>query len=420
MARRKQCYSGIGGQAVLEGIMMRNGDKYAVAVRKADGTINLEVVEDKRSIPKNWFTSLPFVRGVVNFIDSMTMGIKCLNHSADLGLEGDDEEPGKFEKWLNKHFGTRVNDIILSITMVIAVIFAVGLFIVLPYGISAIMGIWIHDRFVLSIAEAVMRFVIFIGYVVVIGQLEDIKRLYMYHGAEHKCIDCIEKGRPLTVSDVMRSKRLHPRCGTSFLLYVMLISCVLFFFINVDNPLLRLGLRLCLIPIIAGISYELIRLAGRHDNFLTRLMSVPGLALQKLTTKEPDREMAEVAIKAVEAVFDWKAFLKENYGYEVTDEWIREPSDDDEEDDFDEESNDCYDEAQSDEAEDESLLETAAEFAEETWDNIEEGFEAVSDKVEEAFENLSDKVEGALEKVGNKSEEAVENMIEQDRDEKNI
>lgn len=330
MAKRKQCYSGIGGQAVLEGIMMRNGNKYAVAVRKADGTINLEVVNDQRTLPKNKFTSLPFIRGVVNFIDSMAMGLKCLNHSADLGLEGEDEEQGRFEKWLNRHFGTKVNDIILSITMVIAVIFAVGLFIVLPYGISALMGIWIHDRFILSIAEALMRFVIFIGYVVVVGQLEDIKRLYMYHGAEHKCIDCIEKGRPLTVSDVMRSNRLHPRCGTSFLLYVMLISCVLFFFINVQNPLLRLGLRLCLIPVIAGISYEMIRLAGRHDNFITRLMSKPGLALQRLTTKEPDRDMAEVAIRAVEAVFDWKAFLKDNYGYEVTEEWTREPADDDE------------------------------------------------------------------------------------------
>ena len=330
MAKRKQCYSGIGGQAVLEGIMMRNGNKYAVAVRKADGTINLEVVNDQRTLPKNKFTSLPFIRGVVNFMDSMAMGLKCLNHSADLGLEGEDEEQGRFEKWLNRHFGTKVNDIILSITMVIAVIFAVGLFIVLPYGISALMGIWIHDRFILSIAEALMRFVIFIGYVVVVGQLEDIKRLYMYHGAEHKCIDCIEKGRPLTVSDVMRSNRLHPRCGTSFLLYVMLISCVLFFFINVQNPLLRLGLRLCLIPVIAGISYEMIRLAGRHDNFITRLMSKPGLALQRLTTKEPDRDMAEVAIRAVEAVFDWKAFLKDNYGYEVTEEWTREPADDDE------------------------------------------------------------------------------------------
>ncbi len=387
MARRKQCYSGIGGQAVLEGIMMRNGDKYAVAVRKADGTINLEVVEEQSGIPKNCFTKLPFVRGVVNFIDSMTMGMKCLNHSADLGLEGDEEEPGRLESWLNRHFGARVNDIILSITMVIAVIFAVGLFIVLPYGISALMGIWIHDRFVLSIAEAVMRFVIFIGYVVVIGQLEDIRRLYMYHGAEHKCIDCIEKGRPLTVSDVMRSNRLHPRCGTSFLLYVMLISCVLFFFINVENPLLRLGLRLCLIPVIAGISYEMIRLAGRHDNYLTRLMSVPGLALQKLTTKEPDREMAEVAIKAVEAVFDWKAFLKENYGYEVTDEWLREPDEE-------------Y-------AEEDAVLEKVSDWAEEAVEHIEESLEGIEDKLEETWEKATEKIEEWTDKVKDNDEKDI-------------
>jgi len=409
MARRKQCYSGIGGQAVLEGIMMRNGDKYAVAVRKPDGTINLEVVEEKCGISKNWFTKLPFIRGVVNFIDSMAMGMKCLNHSADLSLEGNEEEPGRFEKWLNKHFGARVNDIILSITMVIAVIFAVGLFIVLPYGISAIMGIWLHDKVVLSIAEAVMRFAIFIGYVVVIGQLEDIKRLYMYHGAEHKCIDCIEKGRPLTVSDVMRSKRLHPRCGTSFLLYVMLISCVLFFFINVENPLLRLGLRLCLIPVIAGIAYEFIRLAGRHDNFLTRLMSKPGLALQKLTTKEPDREMAEVAIKAVEAVFDWKAFLKDNYGYEVTDEWMQEPSAEELEHAFDDDpEEDFYDEDEADEEGAATFSEKVANIAE----SIEENFEQAEDKAEEVVEKIEDK----LEEIGDKLENKLEALVEKAED----
>ncbi len=364
MARKKQCYSGIGGQAVLEGIMMRNGDKYAVAVRKADGTINLEVMEDKKAKPRGKWASFPFIRGVVNFIDSMSMGIKCLNHSADLSLEGEEEEPGKFEKWLVKRFGTKVNDIILSFTMILAVIFSVGLFIVLPYGISALMGIWIQDKVVLSIAEAVMRFAIFIGYVVVIGQLEDIKRLYMYHGAEHKCIDCIEKGRPLTVDDVMRSKRLHPRCGTSFLLYVMLISCILFFFINVENMLVRLVLRLLLIPVIAGISYEMIRLAGRFDNFFTRLMSKPGLALQKLTTKEPDREMAEVAIRAVEAVFDWKAFLKENYGYEVTEEWTRDPDAED--------SDELFDEEDEESEEPDTFLDRLKEAAEDLEDKHEE------------------------------------------------
>lgn len=324
MTKKKQCYSGIGGQAVLEGIMMRNGDKSAVAVRKSDGTIDVQIMTYKSALPKNKITTLPFVRGVVNFVDSMMLGIKSLNFSADITVDEADEEPGRFELWVNKHFGEKANDILLTVTMIIAIVMSVGLFMVLPYALSALLGIWIHNKFVLSVSEAMMRFVIFIGYVVLIGQLEDIERLYMYHGAEHKCIDCIEKGRLLTVRDVMRSKRLHPRCGTSFMLYVMVISCILFFFINVGNPLLRLALRLLLIPVIAGISYELIRLAGRFDNVFTRLLSVPGMALQKLTTKEPTEEMVEVAIKAVEAVYDWKAFLKENYGYDVQDDWLDE------------------------------------------------------------------------------------------------
>lgn len=334
MARRKQCYSGIGGQAVLEGIMMRNGDKSAVAVRKADGTIDVQMIDCGSSIAKNRFTTLPFVRGVVNFIDSLMLGIKCLNHSADLDMTEDTQEPDKLEQWLKKHFGEKANDILLTITMIFAVVMSVGLFMVLPYAVSALLGVWVHNKAVLSIAEAVMRFVIFIGYVVLIGQLEDIKRLYMYHGAEHKCIDCIERGRVLNVHEVMRSKRLHPRCGTSFMLYVMAISCVLFFFINVSNPVLRLVLRLLLIPIIAGISYELIRLAGRFDNAFTRLMSKPGMALQKLTTKEPTADMVEVAIAAVEAVYDWKAFLKEHYDYDVDASWTQEDEEDFEDEEY--------------------------------------------------------------------------------------
>lgn len=317
MAKRKHHYSGIGGQAVLEGIMMRNGDKSAVAVRKEDGTIKVEQIDCTSSLTKNRFTTLPFVRGVVNFIDSLMLGIKCLNYSADMDMSETQEEPDKFEQWLKKHFGEKANDIILTVTMIFAVIMSVGLFMVLPYAVSALMGVWIYNKAVLSVAEAVMRFLIFIGYVVLIGQMNDIKRLYMYHGAEHKCINCIERGRLLNVSEVMRSDRLHPRCGTSFMLYVMAISCILFFFISVENPVLRLVLRLLLVPIIAGISYELIRLAGRFDNVFTRLMSKPGMALQKLTTKEPTPDMVEVAIAAVEAVYDWKAFLKEHYGYDV-------------------------------------------------------------------------------------------------------
>lgn len=374
MAKKKQCYSGIGGQAVLEGIMMRNGDKSAVAVRKSDGTIDVQSVDYKSAIPKNWFTTFPFIRGVVNFVDSMMMGIKSINFSADITMEEEDDEPGKFEMWIKKHFGDKANDLLLTVTMIIAIVMSVGLFVVLPYALSALMGIWIHNKLVLSVSEAVMRFVIFIGYVVLIGQMEDIKRLYMYHGAEHKCIDCIEKGRLLTVSDVMRSNRLHPRCGTSFMLYVMAISCILFFFINVSNPVQRLGLRLLLIPVIAGISYELIRLAGRFDNPLTRLLSMPGMALQRLTTKEPTADMVEVAIKAVEAVYDWKAFLKENYGYDVKDEWLKESEDDEE--DYDVEA-----------------VEGFAEKVEEVFENIEDSLEEMFDEVEETIEKVFERDE---------------------------
>jgi uncharacterized protein YqhQ len=396
MAKKKHCYSGIGGQAVLEGIMMRNGDKSAVAVRKSDGTIDVQTIEYKGAIPKNFFTTLPFIRGVVNFIDSLMLGIKGLNFSADITMDEEDMEPGKFEKWIKKHFGDKANDILLSITMIIAVVMSVGLFMVLPYALSALMGIWVHNKLVLSIAEAVMRFMIFIGYVVLIGQLEDIKRLYMYHGAEHKCIDCIEKGRILTVNDVMRSNRLHPRCGTSFMLYVMAISCILFFFINVENPLQRLGLRLLLIPVIAGISYELIRLAGRFDNPITRLLSLPGMALQKLTTKEPTRDMVEVAIKAVEAVYDWKAFLSENYGYEVQDAWLREE--------------DTEEEYGEDEVE--SFVEKLEDAFEDIEDKFEDIFEDLEERFEDALENIEDHLEDAVDKV----KDTAERILKQDEE----
>ena len=378
MAKKKKCYSGIGGQAVLEGIMMRNGDKSAVAVRKSDGTIDVQSVDYKSAIPKNWFTTFPFIRGVVNFVDSMMMGIKSINFSADITMEEEDDEPGKFEMWIKKHFGDKANDLLLTVTMIIAIVMSVGLFVVLPYALSALMGIWIHNKLVLSVSEAAMRFVIFISYVVLIGQMEDIKRLYMYHGAEHKCIDCIEKGRLLTVSDVMRSNRLHPRCGTSFMLYVMAISCILFFFINVDNPVQRLGLRLLLIPVIAGISYELIRLAGRFDNPLTRLLSMPGMALQRLTTKEPTEDMVEVAIKAVEAVYDWKAFLKDNYGYDVKDEWLINEENMSEE----------YDAEEYDE-------DAMASFAE----KFEDAFEYIEESFEEALETIEDGAEDVFEQI---------------------
>ena len=204
-------------------------------------------------------------------------------------------------------------------TVALSILMAVAIFIVLPYFLSMLFSHYVLNESLLAIVEGVLRIVIFVAYIAGISAMKDIRRVYMYHGAEHKCINCIERGRELTVKNVRKSSRLHKRCGTSFLLFVMLVSIVLFLFIWVQNPLLRLGLRILLIPVIAGISYELIRLAGRSDNFLVRIISAPGMWLQRLTTKEPDDSMIEVAIASVEAVFDWKAYLKETFGYDVED-----------------------------------------------------------------------------------------------------
>ena len=210
----------------------------------------------------------------------------------------------------------------MGITTVISVLLAVAVFIILPYFLSSLLSGFVRNASLLAILEGVIRILIFFAYVVGISLMKDISRLYQYHGAEHKCINCIEKGRPLTVHNVMRSSRIHKRCGTSFLFFVMFVSIILFFFIRVQNPALKVALRILLIPVIAGISYEIIRLAGRSDNIFVRIISAPGMLLQRLTTKEPDESMVEVAIKSVEAVFDWKTYLNETFGYEVDDSWL--------------------------------------------------------------------------------------------------
>ena len=210
----------------------------------------------------------------------------------------------------------------MGLTVAFSIVLAVAIFIALPYGISLLFHSYIRNASLLAILEGIVRLAIFLSYVALIAGMKDIRRVYQYHGAEHKCINCLEKGRPLTVKDAMRSSRLHKRCGTSFLLFVMLISIILFMFIRVENPGLRLVVRILLIPVIAGISYEIIRLAGRSDNIFINLISKPGMWLQKLTTREPDESMIEVAIASVEAVFDWKAYLKEEFGYEVDESWM--------------------------------------------------------------------------------------------------
>lgn len=315
MAKKRQAqYSGIGGQAVLEGVMMKNKAKYAVAVRKPDGDIDVQVEEYQGFCGDKKFAKFPLVRGVFAFIDSLVLGMKVTMHSASFY-----EEEEESKETAKKASGGKADDLMMGITVAISVVIAVALFMLLPFLISDLLGKYIRNASLVAILEGILRILIFVGYIAAISLMKDIKRLYMYHGAEHKCINCIERGRPLTVKNVMRSSRQHKRCGTSFLLFVVLVSVIVFFFIRVDNLALKLVLRLLLVPVIAGISYEIIRLAGRSNNILIRVISAPGMWMQRLTTKEPDEDMVTVAIASVEAVFDWKAYLTETFGYEADD-----------------------------------------------------------------------------------------------------
>ena len=307
--------SGIGGQAVMEGIMMRNGSEYSVAVRKENGEIEVKKETYKGVGSKCKQFCLPFIRGIFSFVDSLVLGMKSLNYSASLFMEDgeEEEEPGRFEKWLQKKFGDKAEKVIMDLTMVISIILAMGIFMVFPTWVSTLMKPLLGNGIWMALFEGVLRIAIFIAYVGLISLMPDIKRTYMYHGAEHKCINCIEHGLPLTVENVMKSSKEHKRCGTSFLLIVMVISILFFLVIRPETLWLRLVSRILLIPVIAGVSFEFLRLAGNSDNPVVNLLSKPGLMLQGLTTKEPDEKMAEVAICAVEAVFDWKAYEEANF-----------------------------------------------------------------------------------------------------------
>ena len=322
MARRKSRYSGIGGQAVLEGVMMKNKEKYAVAVRKPDGEIEVEVETYQGLAHGSKFKELPFIRGIFNFLDSLILGTRALNYSASFYEEEEGKET-KFDKAMDKMSGGNGEKLLSGIVTVISIMLAVGIFIVLPYFISSLFESFIRNRSLMAIIEGVIRIALFLLYVWGISAMKDIRRLYQYHGAEHKCINCIEKGRPLTVHNVMRSSRLHKRCGTSFIFFVMLVSIVLFFFIQVDNVAEKVILRILLMPVVAGISYEIIRLAGRTDNVFIKILSAPGMWIQRMTTREPDESMAEVAIASVEAVFDWTKYLQDTFGYEVDESWMK-------------------------------------------------------------------------------------------------
>ena len=303
--------SNIGGQAVLEGIMMKHKDAYSVAVRKPDGEIIVQK-DEYHSIVGKWkkLTTIPFIRGIFNFIDSMVLGIKTLTYSASFYEEEEEQEKlteaealkkEKQEKWL------------MGGTVAFSVVAAVAIFMVLPYVLSSFLKPLIPSYHIRTVIEGFVRIGIFILYVLLISMMEDIQRTFMYHGAEHKCINCIEHGLPLTVENVKISSRQHKRCGTSFLFFVLAISIILLLLVQVESPLMRVAVRIALLPVIAGISYEILKLAGSSDNALINLFSKPGLAIQKLTTKEPDEGMIEVAIQAVEAVFDWRAYEEENF-----------------------------------------------------------------------------------------------------------
>ncbi len=303
--------SGIGGQAVLEGIMMKNKEKYSVAVRKPDKEIEVVVNEYKGIAGDNKILNLPFIRGTFNFLDSLIVGIKTLTFSASFYEEEEEDKVG--DKVVDKLFKEKAEDVIMGITVFISFLIAIALFMLLPTFIAGLIEkqFNILSKGIISAIEGVLRILVFIIYIIVISKMEDIQRTYMYHGAEHKCINCIEEGRELTVDNVMSSSRFHKRCGTSFLLFVMIISVIMFMIVHVDTMALRLLSRVILIPVIAGISYEVLRLAGRSDSKIVNIISAPGLWLQRLTTREPSEDMVEVAIKAIEAVFDWESYINE-------------------------------------------------------------------------------------------------------------
>ena len=306
-------YSGIGGQAVIEGIMMKNGDRYATAVRKPDGDIEVQTDSYVSMTEKVKLFALPFVRGVFSFADSMILGMKTLTFSASFFEDDEDSEPSKLEKFLDRVFGEKVEAFLMTVVMIFSVIMAIAIFMILPLLIAGVFKNFIQSETVMAFLEGVIRILIFIAYIKLISRMEDIRRTFMYHGAEHKCINCIEHGLPLNVENVRKSSKEHKRCGTSFLLIVMVISILFFMVIRVDDVWLRILSRIVLIPAIAGVSYELLRFAGRHDSKLVNILSRPGMWMQGLTTKEPDDSMIEVAIAAVEAVFDWKGYLAENF-----------------------------------------------------------------------------------------------------------
>lgn len=300
-------YSGIGGQAVMEGVMMKNQERYAVAVRKPDGEIAVEEKAYKGLIKNKIIRNIPVIRGVFSFIESLVLGISTLTYSASFYEDEEDEKDSKLDEEARQKKEKRE----MGFTVAVSFIIAVAVFMVLPYYLSLIFQKVVTSHVLLALIEGLIRLVIFLTYITLVSRMEDIQRVFMYHGAEHKCINCIEHGMELNTDNVRKSSRLHKRCGTSFLLFVMLVSIIFFAFIDVKSRMIKVVLRLALIPVIAGVSYELIKFAGKYDNPLVNIISKPGMWLQKITTREPDDAMIEVGIASVEAVFDWRQYLKD-------------------------------------------------------------------------------------------------------------
>ncbi|MCC8142271.1 MAG: DUF1385 domain-containing protein [Lachnospiraceae bacterium] len=312
-------YSGIGGQSVMEGVMMRNGPDYAIAVRKPDHEIEVKVEKNKGSLFDNKWMKIPIIRGVLSFIDSLVVGLSTLMYSASFFEDEEEEEEEnekkrerKNKKTLDPEKQEKRENAMMTGVLVFSLILAIAVFMILPYYLSELFQRFVTDRTnVVAIFEGVLRLAIFVVYILLISRMEDIQRTFMYHGAEHKCINCIEHGLDLTVDNVRISSREHKRCGTSFLVFVIVISIILYLFIRVDSHVLRIVIRILLIPVIAGLSYELLRAAGRTENKVINVLSMPGMWMQRLTVKEPDDEMIEVGIASVEAVFDWRPFVEE-------------------------------------------------------------------------------------------------------------
>ncbi len=383
---KKVCKSsGIGGQAVLEGIMMKNQEVYSIGVRKPDGEIEVNL-STHEGIGNKKLKKIPIIRGVINFIDSLVLGMKCLTFSASF-YDEEEARPSKTDVVLQKVFKERAEKVVMGVTVAFSIVIAVAIFMILPYYLADILRQYIVSDTVLAVVEGAIRLLLFIGYVLLISRMKDIQRVFQYHGAEHKCINCIETGLELDVENVRKSSKHHRRCGTSFMLIVMVISIIFFIFIRVDSPILRVVYRVALVPVIAGVSYEFIRFAGNTNNLLIRILSIPGMWLQALTTKEPDDDMIEVAIAAVEAVFDWRAYQGRSEENPLEAEVFVEEEAKETEEQTQEET------AKKEEEAEEPALEKEPEQTKEQTEDNESAEEAASDKEADELQDIEDILE---------------------------